>query len=158
MDIHRSHITTEKKLSPVKNHWNFHHKQTRWWINLAVCIRTRVVQTKKFFHFSVTIIRLTSFSHVFHKFTLWFMDFLETFDDFSSFFDSFRILNNSGSKRSQKAYLIAFGLNSPSMPLWSAIFSLPSRRHVMFGWGEPVAAHLSVTLLPSLTTMSVLVG
>lgn len=33
-----------------------------------------------------------------------------------------------------------------------------SRRHVTVGSGVPVAAHRSVTLLPSRTTMSVLVG
>lgn len=36
--------------------------------------------------------------------------------------------------------------------------SPPSRRHVMLGAGEPEAAHLKVTELPSRTTMSVLVG
>lgn len=47
---------------------------------------------------------------------------------------------------------------SPSLPPCNIIFSPPSRLHVMFGVGEPVAAHFSVTLLPSRTTISVLVG
>lgn len=47
---------------------------------------------------------------------------------------------------------------SPSLPPWSIIFSPPSLRQVMLGAGDPVAAHFKVTLLPSRTTMSVLVG
>lgn len=39
-----------------------------------------------------------------------------------------------------------------------AIDSPFSRLQVIFGCGEPRAAHFSVTLLPSLTTISVLVG
>lgn len=46
----------------------------------------------------------------------------------------------------------------PSSPLASSMGTPLSRRHVIVGSGEPVAAHLSVTLLPSRTTMSVLVG
>lgn len=46
----------------------------------------------------------------------------------------------------------------PSTPPGRLIGSPPSRRHVMVGAGEPVATHLSVTLLPSVTTISVLVG
>jgi hypothetical protein len=38
------------------------------------------------------------------------------------------------------------------------IFSPLSRRHVMVGAGDPVAAHLNVTLLFSRTIISVLVG
>lgn len=50
------------------------------------------------------------------------------------------------------------GTLSPSVSLDSIILSPPSRLHVMVGAGEPVAAHLNVTLLPSRTIMSVLVG
>lgn len=46
----------------------------------------------------------------------------------------------------------------PSSPLANSMGTPLSRRHVIVGSGEPVAAHLSVTLLPSRTTMSVLVG
>jgi hypothetical protein len=38
------------------------------------------------------------------------------------------------------------------------ILSPLSFLHVMFGAGDPVAAHLSVTLLPSRAIISVLVG
>lgn len=48
--------------------------------------------------------------------------------------------------------------HSPSLPPSSIILSPLSLRQVMLGAGEPVAAHFSVTLLPSRTTMSVLVG
>lgn len=44
----------------------------------------------------------------------------------------------------------------PSMPPGNLIGSPSSRRNVMDGGGEPVAEHLNVTLLPSLTTISVL--
>ena len=44
----------------------------------------------------------------------------------------------------------------PSPPAGRVRGSLPSRRHVITGVGEPRAAHLRVTLLPSRTTMSVL--
>lgn len=40
----------------------------------------------------------------------------------------------------------------------NAIGSPFSLRHVIVGVGEPLAAHLKVTLLLSLTTISVLVG
>lgn len=46
----------------------------------------------------------------------------------------------------------------PSVPPGNLIGSPSSRRNVIDGAGEPVAEHLSVTLLPSLTTISVLVG
>ena len=46
------------------------------------------------------------------------------------------------------------------IPSWvpRVINSPDSRLQVMLGAGEPVAAHRKVTLLPSLTTISVLVG
>lgn len=44
----------------------------------------------------------------------------------------------------------------PSMPPGNLIGSPSSRRNVMDGGGDPVAEHLNVTLLPSLTTISVL--
>lgn len=49
-------------------------------------------------------------------------------------------------------------LTLPSVSLESIIFSPPSRLQVITGAGLPVAAHLNVTLLPSLTIISVLVG
>lgn len=46
----------------------------------------------------------------------------------------------------------------PSLPPGNLIGSPSSRRNVIVGGGEPVAEHFRVTLLPSLTTISVLVG
>lgn len=46
----------------------------------------------------------------------------------------------------------------PSWPSIKLIASPFSRRQVIVGVGEPVAAHLSVTLFASVTTISVLVG
>lgn len=51
-----------------------------------------------------------------------------------------------------------YNMNSPSVPFPSGIILPFSRFHVIFGAGEPDAAHLSETLLPSGTTLSVLVG
>lgn len=48
--------------------------------------------------------------------------------------------------------------NPPSWPFPSGISSPPSRLQLILGVGFPAAAHLRVTLLPSLTTMSALVG
>lgn len=50
------------------------------------------------------------------------------------------------------------GIDLPSMLPGSLIVSPSSRRNVIVGGGEPVAEHFNVTLLPSFTTMSVLVG
>lgn len=47
-------------------------------------------------------------------------------------------------------------INLPSMPPGNLIGSPSSRRNVIVGGGEPVAEHLNVTLLPSFTTMSLL--
>lgn len=46
----------------------------------------------------------------------------------------------------------------PSLPSIKLIASPFSRRHVIVGVGEPVAAHFNVTLFASVTTISVLVG
>lgn len=46
----------------------------------------------------------------------------------------------------------------PSAPLGNGISSPPSRRQVIVGVGEPVAAHFRVTFEPSRMTISVLVG
>lgn len=46
----------------------------------------------------------------------------------------------------------------PSAPVGNGISSPPSRRQVIVGVGEPVAAHFRVTFEPSRMTMSVLVG
>lgn len=54
--------------------------------------------------------------------------------------------------------IFQFHSHLPSRCPVMAIGSPPSRLQIMFGCGEPRAAHLSVTLLPSLTTISVLVG
>jgi hypothetical protein len=51
-----------------------------------------------------------------------------------------------------------YPIHLPSCPLPKGILSPPSRRQVILGWGVPVAAHRSVTFVPSRTTMSVLVG
>lgn len=49
-------------------------------------------------------------------------------------------------------------VNVPSVPPGNLIRSPSSRRNVMVGGGEPVAEHFKVVLLPSLTTISLLVG
>lgn len=54
-------------------------------------------------------------------------------------------------------YLLQYFL-LPSVPFGTGIGSPPSRRQVMVGVGEPVAAHFNVTFEPSRTTISVLVG
>lgn len=48
--------------------------------------------------------------------------------------------------------------HKPSVSFGSIILSPCSRFHVIMGAGDPVAAHFNVTLLPSRTIMSVLVG
>lgn len=69
------------------------------------------------------------------------------------------VCNNSQTHNVGKELFISNLTNySPSLPPCSIIFSPLSLFQVMFGVGEPVAAHFRVTLLPSLTTISVLVG
>lgn len=51
-----------------------------------------------------------------------------------------------------------YHLKEPSSPDGSWMGSPPSLRHTICGEGAPVAAHLKVTLEPSRTAMSVLVG
>lgn len=46
----------------------------------------------------------------------------------------------------------------PCWPRSSRIKSVPSLRHIMFGVGDPEAAHLNDTLLSSRMFISVLVG
>ena len=52
---------------------------------------------------------------------------------------------------------INYFLGVPSLWPNTAIGSPDSRLHVIVGVGDPLAAHFNVTLLPSLTTISLLV-
>lgn len=55
-------------------------------------------------------------------------------------------------------YIFICKIYLPDKELEMTMFVLSSLRHVIVGFGYPVAAHCNVTLLPSWTTMSELVG
>lgn len=59
------------------------------------------------------------------------------------------------------SYLIRWTFHNTILPVKAleiTMLWLSSLRHVIVGFGYPVAAHCNVTLLPSCTTMSELVG